>query len=152
MSGTSIHTEGLSVKYPELKGHKQRNLILLDSAGLETPVLRKNNNSVNNINNKGNNNDIDPKEKDKEKEQNKEFKESARDKIMTEIFLQSFIIKVSDILLVVVGKLTYSEQLLINKIKIESQRQNKNTIFIVHNLQEFRTKEQVENYIKNIRF
>ena len=68
---------------------------------------------------------------------------------MTEIFLQSFIIKVSDILLVVVGKLTYSEQLLINKIKIESQRQNKNTIFIVHNLQEFRTKEQVENYIKN---
>ena len=153
LSGTSIHTEGLSVKYPELKGHKQRNLILLDSAGLETPVLRKNNNSVNNINNKGNNNDIDPKEKDKEndkeKEQNKEFKESARDKIMTEIFLQSFIIKVSDILLVVVGKLTYSEQLLINKIKIESQRQNKNTIFIVHNLQEFRTKEQVENYIKN---
>ena len=68
---------------------------------------------------------------------------------MTEIFLQSFIIKVSDILLVVVGKLTYSEHLLINKIKIESQRQNKNTIFIIHNLQEFRTKEQVENYIKN---
>ena len=145
LSGTSIQTEGLSVKYPELKGHKQRNLILLDSAGLETPVLRKNNSSVNIINN----NDIEPKENDKEKEQNKEFKESARDKIMTEIFLQSFIINVSDILLVVVGKLTYSEQLLINKIKIESQRQNKNTIFIIHNLQEFRTKEQVENYIKN---
>ena len=68
---------------------------------------------------------------------------------MKEIFLQNFIIKESDILLIVVGKLTYSEQLLINKIKVESQKQNKGMIFIIHNLQEFRTKEQVENYIKN---
>ena len=143
LSGTSIHTEGLSVKYPELKEHKGRHLILLDSAGLETPVLRKNI-----IINNNNNND-EQKNEDKEKEQNKEFKESARDKIMTEIFLQNFIIKVSDVLLVVVGKLTYSEQLLINKIKVESQKQNKGMIFIIHNLQEFRTKEQVENYIKN---
>ena len=68
---------------------------------------------------------------------------------MTELFLENLIIKVSDILLIVVGKLTYSEQLLINKIKVESKKQNKGKIFIIHNLQEFRTKEQVENYIKN---
>ena len=66
---------------------------------------------------------------------------------MTELFLENLIIKVSDILLIVVGKLTYSEQLLINKIKVESKKQNKGKIFIIHNLQEFRTKEQVENYI-----
>ena len=36
-----------------------------------------------------------------------------------------------------------------NKIKVESKKQNKGKIFIIHNLQEFRTKEQVENYIKN---
>ena len=86
--------------------------------------------------------------KDKELEQNKEFKENARDKIMTELFIQNFLIKVSDILLIVVGKFTYSEQLLINKIKVEAKKQNKGRIFIIHNLQEFRTVEQVQNYIK----
>ena len=37
---------------------------------------------------------------------------------MTELFLEKFIIRNSVILLVVVGKLTYSEQLIINKIKV----------------------------------
>ncbi len=183
--GTSIYTQGLSVKYPELKGYKGRQLILLDSAGLETPVLKNkkkeiiiNNQMINDdeeenqklkdsqlnkeleeneiqeenkINEDlGNKNEI--KEnlnlKDKELEQNKEFKENARDKIMTELFIQNFLIKVSDILLIVVGKFTYSEQLLINKIKVEAKKQNKGRIFIIHNLQEFRTVEQVQNYIK----
>ena len=38
-SGTSIRTEGLSIKYPELEKFKDRKIALLDSAGLETPVL-----------------------------------------------------------------------------------------------------------------
>ena len=40
-SGTSIRTEGLSIKYPDLEKYKDRKIILLDSAGLETPVLRE---------------------------------------------------------------------------------------------------------------
>ena len=40
-SGADIKTEGLSIKYPELEGHENRNIVLLDSAGLETPVLNK---------------------------------------------------------------------------------------------------------------
>ena len=132
LTGTSIHTEGLSVKYPELKGYKGRQLILLDSAGFETPVLRKNKEKV-----------LD------EDKNNEEFKEKARDKIATEYFLQNFVIKTSNILFVVVGKLTYSEQLLINKVKVESKKQNISKIFIIHNLQEFRTRDQVEDYIKN---
>ena len=192
LSGTSIQTEGLSVKYPDLSGHEKRQLILLDSAGLETPVLKANNkekekeykneikNDNNNlIDNNIQNNEIinenliiDEQEKNNEirekinekkngqkKEEikpnnkeivkNEEFKENARDKIMTEIFLQNFIIQESDILLVVVGKLTYSEQLLINKIKEESKRQKREKILIIHNLQEFRTIKQVEDYIKD---
>ena len=181
LTGTSIQTEGLSIKYPELKGYKERQIILLDSAGLETPVLKSENNenkindkkdpipkiedeknkgsNENNINNenvqiekeKENEQNLDTKNNptDKEIEQNREFKENARDKIMTELFLENFIIRNSDILLIVVGKLTYSEQLLINKIKVESKKQNKGKIFIIHNLQEFRTKEQVEDYIEN---
>ena len=42
--GTSIKTEGLSIKYPDLKEYKNRKIVLLDSAGLETPVTRINNN------------------------------------------------------------------------------------------------------------
>ena len=38
-SGMSIKTEGLSIKYPELEKYKKRKIVLLDSAGLETPVL-----------------------------------------------------------------------------------------------------------------
>ena len=181
--GKSIETKGLSVKYPKLEGYNKRQIILLDSAGLETPVLKKENDVEKNeiiIENKKNeelalnNNEeeqklkeeiiekekyeenkiiIEKKEKDilneKEIEQNKEFKENARDKIMTELFLQKFIIMVSDILLIVVGKLTYSEQLLINKIKVESKKANKGRIFIIHNLQEFSLVSEVQDYIRN---
>ena len=49
-SGMSIKTEGLSIKYPDLTLFKVRKIALLDSAGLETPVLI-----------------IDEKEKDKDK-------------------------------------------------------------------------------------
>ena len=40
-AGTSIKTEGLSIKYPDLKIYKDRRITLLDSAGLETPVLKE---------------------------------------------------------------------------------------------------------------
>ena len=169
--GKSIETKGLSVKYSKLEGYNKRQIILLDSAGLETPVLKKDKNDVEKnklendneiiIDNKKdeekdqNNNEeklklkekIIKKENDmlneKEIEQNKEFKENARDKIMTELFLQKFIIMVSDILLIVLGKLTYSEQLLINKIKVECLEQNKGRILIIHNLQELDRKSVV---------
>ena len=84
LTGASIQTKGLSVKYPDLKGYEGRQLILLDSAGLETPVLGKSNSE--NKNKSG-------KEYDKEKEiiQNLEFKKNARDKIITELFLENLI-------------------------------------------------------------
>ena len=38
--GTSIKTEGLSIKYLDLIEYKNRKIALLDSAGFETPVIR----------------------------------------------------------------------------------------------------------------
>ena len=39
-TGTSISTKGLSIKYPDLgDGHEHRKYILMDSAGLENPIL-----------------------------------------------------------------------------------------------------------------
>ena len=129
-SGTSIRTEGLSVKYPETELHKDRKIALLDSAGLETPVLKNN----------------------EENEIDKEFfREKSREKIITELFLQNYIINNSDILIIVVGILTYSEQKLINRIKNEIHRAklSRKNIFIIHNLITYTSIDQVENYIKD---
>ena len=62
LTGASIETKGLSIKYPELEGFKHRQLILLDSAGLETPVLKKEDNEINK----------EEVDKDKQNEINKE--------------------------------------------------------------------------------
>ena len=98
--------------------------------------------------------DIEGKKKksnqiDEEIKKIKEFRDNSSDKIITELFLQNFIVKNCDILLLVVGKLTYSEQKLIIKIKDECKKQNRSRLFIVHNLQEFRKVDQVQNYIKD---
>ena len=131
--GTNIRTEGLSIKYPDnLEEFKDRRIVLLDSAGFETPVLN---------------------EDDVSKVENDVFKEKSREKLITELFLQNYIINNSDILLIAVGILTYSEQKLLNKIKLylKNTKANK-SIFIIHNLITFTKKEQVEEYIKNILF
>ncbi len=142
-TGTSISTKGLSIKYPDLgDGHEHRKYILMDSAGLENPIL------------------IDENEEGEEEEREeiaKNYKEEidkfrlkARDILITESFLQSFIISTSDLLLVVIDKLSFSEQKLINKIKGEIKTNKiKKQIFIIHNLKTYRTKEQMESYIKD---
>ena len=126
-SGTSIRTEGLSIKYPELEHFKNRKIVLLDSIGLETPILRENNVLI-----------------------NKElFKEKSRENLMTELFLQNFIIYNSDILILVIDILTYSEQKLLNRIKTQIIKSKLNkSLYVIHNLKTFVEKEQVENYIK----
>ena len=136
-AGTSIRTQGLSIKYPDLEIFKDRKIVLLDSAGLETPILKEdivtNNENIEDL---------------KEKEM---FREKSREKLITELFLQNYIINNSDILIIVVGILTYSEQKLLNRIKIEFLKlRNKNKIdkplFIIHNLMTYETVGQVEEY------
>ena len=183
-SGTSIRTEGLSIKYPEInEKYKNRKIVLLDSAGLETPVLKENKknkkenvkmmNEINqNDNEENHKNEESNKEENKKNENNKEndviedeeeelpkndknekelFREKSREKLITELFLQNYIIYNSDILIVVVGILTYSEQKLLNKIKKEIQRSKVNkTLYIIHNLMTFTSVKQVEEYIDTI--
>ena len=139
-SGTSIRTEGLSVKYPKLEEFKNRRIALLDSAGLETPVLKDVDFEQTE---NGQNDDIKKKEKEY-------FREKSKEKIITELFLQRYIINNSDILIIVVGILSYSEQKLLNKIKNEIQKAKlKKTLFIIHNLITYNSINQVEEYINN---
>ena len=137
-SGTNIRTEGLSIKYPELEIYKNRKIVLLDSAGLETPLLLDKNERED---------ILDQSFSTFTNEMNEKLKEKAREKIMTEMFLQNFIMYNSDIIIIVVGILTYTEQKLLNRIKEEiSQNRLKKTLYIIHNLITYTSKEQV-NYI-----
>ena len=141
-SGTNIKTEGLSIKYAELEKYKNRKIVLLDSAGLETPLL------------------LDRKEKEEilnenfskfTIEMNDKLKEKAREKILTKMFLKNFIMYNSDIIIIVVGILTYTEQKLLNRIKEEiSKTKLKKIVYIIHNLITYTSKEQVQLYIDNI--
>ena len=134
-SGMSIKTEGLSIKYPDLKTEKNRKIVLLDSAGLETPVL------VSELDSMG-------KYKNGAKERNELFKEKSREKLITELFLQNYIVNNSDILLVVVDCLSFSEQKLLMKIKKERERANKNSkLYVIHNLKAYTSIIQVKDYI-----
>ena len=89
--------------------------------------------------------------KKKKKDENDEFKIKARDILVTESFLQTFIITNSDILILVIDKLSFSEQKLISKIK-EEIKDNKKTrkLYIIHNLKNYTKKTQVEKYIQDI--
>ena len=132
-SGTSIRTEGLSIKYPDLEKFKDRKIALLDSAGLETPVLN-----------------LSKPDNFPDDKINELFREKSREKLITELFLQNYIINNSDVLIAVVGILTYSEQKLLMKIKKEIERSKINTpLFIIHNLITYTSVQQVQEYINN---
>ena len=125
-SGFSVITEGLSLKI-----NQENSYALLDSAGLQTPLLIKDNNENNNLN-------------------DEDYINLYRDKTQTENFIQNLILTLSEMLIIVVGKLTFNEQRLINRIKsVLSNQKSKKTIFIVHNLFTFQTKEQVDDYIND---
>ena len=127
-SGMCIKTEGLSIKYPDPSVFKNKTIALLDSAGLETPVL------------------VSPL--DSEKDKNELFREKSREKLITELFLQNYIINNSDILIVVVDSLSFSEQKLLMKVKKEMDRAKKFVpLYIIHNLKAYTSPKQVENYI-----
>jgi len=132
--GTSIKTEGLSIKYPNDEDiQKNRNYILLDSAGTEEPLL-DNDKKLLNMN---------------QDEALNQLELIAKDKTSTELFLQQFITNTCDILLFVVGVLTYSEQKLLTKIHtILRHKKGYKKLFIIHNLQNFVKVKQVEDYLE----
>ena len=119
MIGPSFQSSGLNIKYPDIDKYSNQHIIILDSAGLDKPLLIEKSNMIENEIYQDNENKNDEKNEiylPEEILRKKEFKDMSKDKILTELFLQKLIIKNSDILLLVIGDLTYSEQILINKI------------------------------------
>ena len=113
----------------------------------ENEVKSNINDNENENANKGNNQKCKTNDAD---EKPKTFKEKYREKLITELFLRNYIIQYSDILILVVGILTYSEQKLLNRIKTDIQKLKINKpLYIIHNLKTFYTIKQVKDYIKN---
>ena len=79
-----------------------------------------------------------------------EFEKYSRDKLITEFFLQKFIIWKSDILILVVGNISLTEQKLLSRIKAEVESMDNNKqIYVIHNLKDYSTEEQINDYIEN---
>ena len=129
--GYSVKTKGISVKYP-LEKMGNQNIVILDSAGFETPVLETSDFKLGNT-------------KD-EKKALTTINEIARDRQIVEYFTQKFILTYSNVIIAVVGQLTFSEQQLFVKIKEDNKKKK---IFVVHNLFNFETIKQVDDYIEN---
>ena len=88
-------TKGISVIYPE-KTEKDKLFVCLDSQGSEVPIIdqKLSADEIFNLT---------------EKERLTKVKDLSKDKKFTEIFIQDFIINKSNILIVVVDQLTFSE-------------------------------------------
>ena len=125
-------TKGISVIYPEIE-EKDKLFVCLDSQGSEVPIIDEKLSAEEIFNLT-------------EEERLKKVKDLSKDKKFTEIFIQDFIINKSNILILVVDQLTFSEQKLINRLKNE----NFDNLFVIHNLQFFGNKNIIEDYIENI--
>ena len=163
-TGHSIATKGISIKYTEGENESEKGVCLLDSAGFETPLLKDE------LLMKEKKEDLSKKDEDKNiKDENnksntkktdfqikREFDELeyelAKDKTQTERFIEQLIISLSDMLILVIGKLTRTEQKLITRIKnIVKERDNCqiNSIIIIHNLAQYHKKIEIDNHINN---
>ena len=147
-TGYSIETKGISIKYAKGDDNKEeKGVCILDSAGFETPLLKeeKNPNEKKQIQN-DKNNELENAIKYDEVED-----ELSRDKAQTERFIEQLIISLSDMIILVIGKLTRTEQRLITRIKNMSKKNEKNkikSIIIVHNLAQYHKIKEVEKHIK----
>ena len=123
-NGYTVTIEGISFVVPDNDENKDDNYILNNTAGSESPLLCNNIDGLT----------IEKKNK------------MAKDRQITDYFLQKFILEKSDIFICVVDNLTLTDQKFINRI-IKNYTNKK--IYIIHNLKTFIDKEQVENYIKD---
>ena len=88
--------------------------------------------------------------KEQLEEEDIEFEQYSRDKLITEFFLQKFIIWKSNILILVVGSISLTEQKLLSRVRAEVESMDKDKqIYVIHNLKNFSTQEQVNDYIEN---
>lgn len=119
--GFHIHTEGVSVIFPT---SEQEAILYMDTQGFEMPVLAR---------------------------ESKGFEEVVQDCKITEEVFQQFIINSSQVILCVVGQLTFADQILIRKLTNDHVRNGAGkTLIIIHNLCMFRYVDDVKKAWANV--
>lgn len=134
-SGVEYKTKGISCKFTnfnegnEIEESIEKKFLLFDTAGRSEPIL------------------IEPeKKKDlKDEDLKKKVESSNRDLKLSEEFMKNVLIKNSKIILVVVNQLSLAEQLFLFELKNEG---NFEELYILHNLFNFKNKEEMEDYIE----
>lgn len=151
-TGFSVETKGISIKYTEGEKDSDKGICILDSAGFETPLLSGEiikSDEDTKIKEGSNIKD----EVDENLSYMEKLNEIAKDKGQTERFIEELIIALSDMLILVVGKLTRREQNLISRIKsIVREKENLqfDSIIIIHNLAHYNELIEVDNHINDI--
>ena len=143
--GFLVTTQGISANFPEIDGNNTFNIITLDTAGKDNPLL-----DSSNI--KSNNDNFSQSEKDNEK-----IKIIARDQRVSEIVLSDFIIQESDVLITVLEQLSFAEQEmlknLINQLKakkVENNTVRVKKLIVIHNLMNFKDVKTINNFVERI--
>ena len=163
-TGYSVETKGISIKYSEGEENSEKGICLIDSAGFETPLLDEEIRLFEEEElKKENPNDKEIKEELKKENPKNEIdinlsymeklNEISKDKDHLEHFIEELIISLSDMLILVVGKLTRREQNLISRIKTFVQDKENvqfNSIIIIHNLAQYNELYEVEKHIDNV--
>ena len=139
-SGFLITTHGISANFPVLDGNDELNVITLDTAGKDNPLLDSAN--INSSNS--------------EKAHNEKIKSIARDQRVSEIVLSDFIIQESDVLITVLEQLSFAEQEMLKNLinQLKSKKVENNTVrpkklLVIHNLMNFTDVETINNFVKN---
>ncbi len=135
-SSHSVNTKGLSIIFPDnlSKNDSNKRYIILDTEGSQNAIT------------------ISEEDREviyglKELEKIEKIEETSRDKQMTENFLQGFALDSAQVVIAVVGQLTFQDQKFLNRIKDVCKNKN---LFIVHNLMFLEKIEDVKNHIKDV--
>ncbi len=135
-SSHSVNTKGLSIIFPDnlSKNDSNKRYIILDTEGYKNAIT------------------ISEEDREviyglKELEKIEKIEETSRDKQMTENFLQGFALDSAQVVIAVVGQLTFQDQKFLNRIKDVCKNKN---LFIVHNLMFLEKIEDVKNHIKDV--
>ena len=151
-TGYSIETKGISIKYSQQNKGEEKGVCILDSAGFESPLLKNEHYFEDNWNKEilnGNGYENENKLENYLKF-NKKKEQLSRDKAHTERLIEQIIISLSDMIILVIGKLTRTEQRLITRIKNLAKKNDNNkinSIIIVHNLAQYNKIIEVEKHI-----
>ena len=135
-SGHLDTTEGISANFPDFRDDEEgkKNIIILDTAGQENPLVREGDNSG--------------KEELNKMQLEDKIREIARDQLVCEYILSEFILEKATVIILVLEQLSYAEQMMLKNIT-QQLNDKKKKLLVIHNLMNLNTIPEIEGFIEN---